>query len=52
MRMDGIWEMKRAGRLLAHFSEIIVRISAPVTYPSGTPPETIARELESLVKSL
>ncbi len=52
MRLDGVWKMKREHRRLAHFGEITVRIGAPVTFPSGTPPEEIAHRLETLVHSL
>jgi long-chain acyl-CoA synthetase len=52
MRLDGVWQMKREHRRLAHLGEITVRIGAPVTFPSGTPPDEIARRLESLVRSL
>jgi long-chain acyl-CoA synthetase len=52
MRLDGVWQMKREHRRLAHIGEITVRIGAPVTFPSGTSPDEIARRLESLVHSL
>jgi long-chain acyl-CoA synthetase len=52
MRLDGVWRMKREGRRLAHFGEIIIRIGAPVTFPPGTPPDEVARRLETLVRSL
>ena len=52
MRLDGVWQMKRQHRRLAHRGEITVHIGAPVTFPPGTPPEEIARSLESLVRSL
>jgi len=52
MRLDGVWRMKREHRRLAHIGEITVRIGAPVTFPPGTAPEEIARQLESLVRSL
>jgi long-chain acyl-CoA synthetase len=52
MRLDGIWQMKREHRRLAHFGEITVRIGAPVTFPPGTSPDEVARSLESLVRSL
>ncbi len=52
MRLDGVWQMKRAHRRLAHFGEVTVRIGTPVTFPPGTSPEEIARRLESLVRSL
>jgi long-chain acyl-CoA synthetase len=52
MRLDGVWGMKRQRRRLAHLGEITVRIGAPVSFPAGTPPDGIARALESLVRSL
>jgi long-chain acyl-CoA synthetase len=52
MRLDGVWQMKRAHRRLARLGEITVRIGAPITFPPGTPPDEIARRLESLVRSL
>jgi long-chain acyl-CoA synthetase len=52
MRLDGVWQMKREHRRLAHIGEVTVRIGAPVAFPPGTAPEEIARQLESLVRSL
>jgi hypothetical protein len=52
MRLDGVWQMKREHRRLAHFGEITVRIGVPVTFPPGTLADEIAHNLESLVKSL
>jgi long-chain acyl-CoA synthetase len=52
MRLDGVWQMKRERRRLAHFGEITVRIGAPVTFPPGTPADEIARRLESLLRAL
>ncbi|HET8926056.1 MAG TPA: AMP-binding protein [Candidatus Acidoferrum sp.] len=52
MRLDGVWQMKRERRRLAHIGEITIRIGAPVTFPPGTPPEQIASQLESLVRTL
>jgi len=52
MRLDGVWQMKRQHRRLAHIGEITVHVGAPVTFAPGTPPEEIARQLESLVHSL
>jgi long-chain acyl-CoA synthetase len=52
MRLDGVWQMKREGRRLAHLGEITVHIGAPVSFPSGTPPEEIAGRLGSLVQAL
>jgi long-chain acyl-CoA synthetase len=52
MRLDGVWQMKRERRRLAHFGEITVRIGTPVSFTPGTLPEEIARRLEAMVKSL
>jgi len=52
MRLDGVWQMKRERRRVAHFGEITVRIGAPIALASGTTPAEIARRLESIVKSL
>ena len=52
MRLDGVWQMKREHRRLAHFGEIAVRIGAPVTFPQGTHADEIARLLQALVQSL
>ena len=52
MRLDGVWQMKREHRRLAHFGEITVHIGAPITFSPGTTPDEIARRLESLVVEL
>jgi long-chain acyl-CoA synthetase len=52
MRLDGVWQMKRERRRLAHFGEITVRIGAPIVFPQDTPPEEIARQLEAIVLAL
>ena len=52
MRLDGVWQMKRERRRLAHLGEITVRIGTPVTFPPGASPDEIAHRLESLVRSL
>jgi long-chain acyl-CoA synthetase len=52
MRLDGVWQMKREHRRFARFGEITVRVGAPVTFPADTPPDKIARALESLVHQL
>jgi long-chain acyl-CoA synthetase len=52
MRLDGVWQMKREGRRLAHIGEITVRIGTPNVFAPDAPPEEIARALEVLVKNL
>jgi long-chain acyl-CoA synthetase len=52
MRLDGVWQMKREGRRLAHIGEITVRIGTPITFPLDTPPDEIARSLQAIVQEL
>lgn len=52
MRLDGVWQMKREHRRLAHFGEITVHIGTPVRFPPGTSPDETANRLKSLVLSL
>lgn len=52
MRLDGVWQMKREHRRLAHFGEITVHIGAPIVFPPETPSEEIARSLQDRVVSL
>jgi long-chain acyl-CoA synthetase len=52
IRLDGVLQMKREHGRLAGIGEITVRIGAPVTFPPATPPDEIARSLESVVRSL
>jgi long-chain acyl-CoA synthetase len=52
MRLDGVWQMKREGRRLAHIGEVTVRIGAPITFPPNTATEEIVRSLESSVLGL
>lgn len=52
MRLDGVWQMKKERRRLAHSGEITVHIGAPVIFPRETPPEEIASRLGSVVLAL
>jgi long-chain acyl-CoA synthetase len=52
MRLDGVWQMKRERRRLAHRGEITVHMGKPVTFPGGTPFEQIASDLEAIVRNL
>jgi len=52
VRLDGVWQMKRERRRLAHLGEITVHIGEPMKFPPGTPPQEIAQRLESIVKGL
>jgi long-chain acyl-CoA synthetase len=52
IRLDGVWEMKRERRRLAHRGEITVHIGSPVSFPGETSPEEIARRLQEIVTEL
>jgi long-chain acyl-CoA synthetase len=52
MRLDGVWQMKREHRRLAHFGELTVRIGAPIEFSAATPANELARRLESIVRGL
>ena len=52
MRLDGVWQMKAAHRRVARIGEVTVRIGAPVRFPAGTDPDTVAQSLERLVRAL
>lgn len=52
MRIDGLFELKRAGKKFAKPHRISVRIGVPVTFEAESDPATVARELEMRVRSL
>jgi len=52
MRIDGLFEVKQAGRRMAAPGTVQVSIGAPVRFPSDIDPDRIARELQSAVASL
>jgi len=52
MRIEGLYEIKKAGRRLAAPGRIQVRIGKPVQFPSESEPEEIAQELQRIVQSL
>jgi long-chain acyl-CoA synthetase len=52
MRLDGVWQMKRERRRLAHLGEIAVHIGTPITFPPDTAAAEVAQQLESFVKGL
>jgi long-chain acyl-CoA synthetase len=52
MRLDGVWQMKRQHRRLARVGEVVVRVGAPITFPSGATPSEIAQTLEHKVRAL
>jgi long-chain acyl-CoA synthetase len=52
MRIDGLFEYKKAGKKFAAPGKITVRIGAPKTFPPEMPPEKIAAALQQAVEDL
>ncbi|HUA16206.1 MAG TPA: AMP-binding protein [Verrucomicrobiae bacterium] len=52
MRIDGLFEVKHAGRHFARPWLIGVKMGRPLEFAAGTAPEDIARSLEQAVRSL
>jgi len=52
MRIDGLYEIKKAGSRLAAPGRIQVRIGKPVQFPAESHPAKIARELQEIVARL
>ena len=52
MRIDGLFELKKAGRRMAQPYQITVRIGPPVRFESGRDPAQIAAELQQAVEHL
>jgi len=52
MRIDGLFELKLAGKKATRPYRITVKIGAPVRFPPGAEPKWIARELQKKVEEL
>ena len=52
MRIDGLFELKQAGKKFARPYQVRVKIGAPVQFPAGSAPENIAQELQKKVEAL
>ena len=52
IRIDGLYELKQAGRKFARPGEVRVTIGAPVQFTSEIEPAEITQELERRVKAL
>ncbi len=48
LRIDGLYEMKVAGRKIARPGELKVVIGKPMSFPPGTPPEEITNQVEDI----
>jgi long-chain acyl-CoA synthetase len=52
LRIEGLWELKRANQHFARTGEISLNIGEPLRYSARHKPEEITRDLEECVKSL
>ena len=52
MRIDGLFELKRAGKKFALPGQVRVKIGVPVRFERGCDPEEIASELQNRVENL
>jgi long-chain acyl-CoA synthetase len=52
MRIDGLFEVKQAGRKFARPWTISVRIGQPIKFPPEAAPQTIAARLQKAVEAL
>jgi 1-acyl-sn-glycerol-3-phosphate acyltransferase len=52
MRIDGLFELKQAGKKFAPPWKITVRIGAPIRFEPGMDPQKIAEQLQNAVSTL
>jgi long-chain acyl-CoA synthetase len=52
LRIDGLFEVKQAGKKFTRPGQVKVKIGAPVQFKPGTDPEQIAHELQKIVGQL
>jgi 1-acyl-sn-glycerol-3-phosphate acyltransferase len=52
MRIDGLFELKKAGKNFAPPHKILVKIGAPIRFEPGIGAEKIASELQRAVEQL
>ena len=52
VRIDGLFELKQAGKHMARAGDVRVTIGEPVSFAAGTDADSIARELERRVAEL
>jgi long-chain acyl-CoA synthetase len=52
MRIDGLFEIKRAGKRIARPGQIQIRIGKPIQFAAETPPGEIASALQKIVEKL
>jgi hypothetical protein len=52
LRIDGLFEVKQAGKKFTRPGQVKVKIGATVQFDPGNDPERIARELQKIVGQL
>jgi long-chain acyl-CoA synthetase len=52
LRIDGLFEVKQAGKKFARPGQVKVKIGAPIQFAPGSDPEWIARELQKKVEQM
>ncbi|MBV9341772.1 MAG: AMP-binding protein [Acidobacteria bacterium] len=52
MRIDGLFELKLAGKKMARPYQVTVRMSKPISFPPALDPQQIATELRQIVERL
>jgi long-chain acyl-CoA synthetase len=52
MRIEGLFELKQAGKKFARPGQVRIRIGLPIQFAPGSDPEWIARELQNKVEQL
>ncbi|HXF14402.1 MAG TPA: lysophospholipid acyltransferase family protein, partial [Terriglobales bacterium] len=52
MRIDGLFEVKHAGKRMARPYQIKVRLGSPIEFKRGTDPQRIADQLRAAVEQL
>jgi long-chain acyl-CoA synthetase len=52
MRIDGLFELKRAGKKFARPRQVKVKMGSPIRFPSDSDPQWIAQELQKKVEQL
>ena len=52
IRIDGLFELKQAGKKFARPGQVRVKIGAPIQFAPGSDPEWIRRELQKKVAEL
>ena len=52
MRIDGLFELKQAGKKFARPRQVQIRIGTPIEFPPDSDPQWVAQELQKKVEQL